>query len=181
LAPHAPAVPTTAAFAGQYRYDAATLTSLYAEGRELLTSADVNERQAVELLAQVDALHALAARQRVQAADRFRLLRLAELDAVTPEGAQWPAPAPQVPQAEAPSAGFQPQPSICVHLAPADGSQWGAACDEPDPVWRTSLLADVTCPACQGSPLAAELRGRAWAPQDGDTERLPRVPAEVTR
>lgn len=155
--PHAATVTPIDAYSGQYRYDQATLTDLYAEGRGLLAEADGNERRANELLADVDALLGLAARQRVRAADRFRLLRLAELDAVTPEGAVWPTAAPQVPQ----------EPPVLEHFH--DGILPYAPCGDGGP-FQTSDPSLVTCPACRarlaermGQPPKAEPRPE-WAP-----------------
>lgn len=156
--PHAATVPTPGdAFTGQYHYDAATLTGLYAEGRELLSSAEVNEQQANNLLAQIDALLGLAARQRVQAADRFRLLKLAELDAVTPEGAAWPSPAPQVPA----------EPAPVVHFSD-NVSFWPPCGARTEATWQTVNPAAVTCEACLSS-MAAAVATSGPASQDGDT------------
>lgn len=172
--PHAATVTATDAFAGQYRYDAATLTGLYAKGRDLLAKADANERRANDLFAEADGLLSTVAHQRAQAADAFRLLRLAELDAVTPEGAAWPVPAPQLPQKAAPVVHF----SDNVSFWPPCGARTEAT-------WATVNEAEVTCSACREHlDSRAQPPGDPWsAPlppsRDGDTERLPKI--EVAR
>lgn len=145
--PHAATVTADDAFTGQYRYDQATLTDLYAEGRGLLAEAEGNERRASELLADVDALLGLAARQRVRAADRFRLLKLAELDAVTPEGAAWPSPAPRLPQ----------EPAPVVHFSD-NVSFWPPCGAHSEATWQTVNPAEVTCEGCLASMAGARSR-----------------------
>lgn len=175
--PHAATEPTpTDLFAGGRQYDPTTIPGLYAEHRDLLASAERNERQANDVLAdaseRANVLLGLAARQRVQAADRLRLVKLAELDAVTPQGAVWPTPAPQIPQ----------EPPALEHFSGVIGSH--ALCGSRS-LFQTPNATLVTCPDCLTAMQSPGPEPRAaWSAhpsQDGDTERLPRIPAEVAR
>lgn len=184
--PHAATVTPDEAFAAGYRYDPATIPDLYADAQEMLTRAGLHERQANNLLGE-------AARLRVGAADRLRLVALAELDAATPEGAAWPSPAPQVPQEPAPVYHFSDRVSF-----------WPPCGARTEATWQTVNPAAVTCTACREhlaalqAPADADLLhgGGAWhpdtqqaaqgwddplPPREGDIERLPRVPSEVAR
>lgn len=172
-APHAATVPDltpTDLYAGGYRYDPDTISGLYADADRLTQGAENAEKQANRLLGD-------AARYRVWAADRIRIARLAELDAVTPPDAAWPVPAPQVPA----------QPPALEHFHNGIGAY--APCGDASP-FQTADPSLVTCPQCQAhlaglvqrSP-GAEPRA-AWAPVrtgvDGWGDPQPDLPDTLT-
>lgn len=176
--PHAATVPTpTDLYAGAYRYEAGTIPGLREHAQRRRAQAGTKEQKANQLLSE-------AARDRVLAADLDRLAALAEQDAQTPDGAQWPTPAPQVPAQPAPVVHFSDR----VAFWPPCGARTEAT-------WQSVNPAEVTCPGClasmaqaQASPIGAEPRtdfgpprppvnGWGESPELPDTLTMPAVGA----
>lgn len=164
--PHAATVPTpTDLYAGSYRYEAGTIPGL----RE---HADKCRETATQREAEANALLASAQRLRIQAADLDRLAALAEQDAQTPDGAQWPTPAPQVPAQPAPVVHFSDR----VAFWPPCGARTEAT-------WQSVNPAEVTCPGClasmaQALPIGEEPRADFGPPRPpvngwGESPELP--------